>query len=248
MEKYKFKWYEYLYMGLILVMVTVLGIIFKSSILIVINSLLGMLATFFFVKGLNFGNVLGILQAVIYCILCFFNKYYGEIISAVCLSIPLYIMAIIYWAKNKDAKSNAIKINKKISNKEWLMSIFLVTCLSIGMYFVLRALGNANLIVSAISFGVITLAEYFRLRRYDKNFILSCLGNIISFVLWLLIVIDGNLNYIPTIINYVVYFSLNVYGLFHWVRLKKVQNEIKADNNQDVNNQFIQDEIDNTNN
>ncbi len=219
------KWYEWTFMSVCYVAIITLGIVFKSSALIILNSITGITATFLIAKGLWIGNVIGIIQVVLYCTMSFFNNLYGEMITCGIFSLSTYCFSIYSWLKNRKEGSNILKISNGLKWQEWISVIFALSGISVGMYFVLGALNTTNLIVSTICVGFSTLSYYLRIRRCEKNFIFSCLINVIKFVLWMSVILNGGgLNYIPTIVNYVIYFCINAFGLFYWIKLKKLQN------------------------
>lgn len=219
------KWYEWVFMSVSYIAILTLGIVFKSSALIILNSITGITATFLIAKGLWIGNVIGIMQVVLYCTMSFFNNLYGEIITCGVFSFSTYCFSLYSWRKNRKEGSGILKISNGLKWQEWVCVILALSCVSVGMYFVLGVLNTNNLIISTICVGFSTLAYYLRIRRCEKNFIFSCLINVIKFVLWMSVIINGGgLNYIPTIINYVIYFCINAFGLFYWIKLKKLQN------------------------
>ena len=44
-------------------------------------------------------------------------------------------------------------------------------------------------------------------------------------VLWTIIVLNGGLSYLPTLINYVIFIVINISGVINWVKIKKQQNK-----------------------
>ena len=92
----------------------------------------------------------------------------------------------------------------------------------------LRAFNTANLIISTIALSIDALRGYLRVRRSELNFLLSSVSRIMTFVMWLLIVIQGSLNYIPTVATYLIYLTIDIFGLIVWIKLKKKQNQPEA--------------------
>ena len=216
-----FKWYELVYYGVICSILITLGIVFHSSWVIITNALLGITTSFLLSKAIILGNAVGLVQVAFYIYLSFQNRYYGEIISCSLTSIPIYIISLITWLKNKD--HGRVKINNKFGYKELILTIAVVFCLSFGFYYMLRAFNTANLIISTVSVCLGCFKGYLQIRRSELNFIFSLINRVITFVLWLCIVLGGSLGYIPTVVTYAMYFTLDVFGLTVWLRLKKKQ-------------------------
>lgn len=224
------KWYEYTYLFLFFATVITLGIVFKSSYLVILNSVFGIATCFFAAKGMLIANFTGIIQIFMYIAMCVFNKYYGEIIVCCTISIPVYVLSAITWFRNRNKENNVVKITKTVGWKEWVIVLSVVAVISVGLHFLLQVFNTANLLVSTISVGITALAGYLLMRRSEYNFIAFLANNTICFILWINIVLQGDISYITTCTNYVLYFSMNLFGIFNWLRLKKQQNNFQDNN------------------
>lgn len=220
-----FNWYELVYYGVICGILIALGVVFHSSWIILLNALLGITTSFLLSKALAFGNIVGLIQIAFYIYISFQNRYYGEIISCALTSIPICIATFITWVKNKD--NGQVKINNKFGYKELILTIVIVFCLSFGFYYMLKAFNTANLIISTISLSLGCFKGYLQIRRSELNFVFSLINRVITFVLWLFIVLQGSLGYIPTVTTYAMYFTLDVFGLIVWLKLKNKQKGAK---------------------
>lgn len=216
------KWYEYVYMTIFIVLLITLGVIYHSNVLILANSIIGICAIFNLAKGLVLGNFLSALQTILYCVICYFNSYYGEIISGVCITLPICFISIVTWLKNKD-EENVVKVTNKVKLKEWTILFIVVMIISFIMYFVLQALNTQDLLVSTFSVAFLSVAGYLLARRCEYNFIFYIICNMVCVVLWSLTVFGrGDLTSLPTLVCYIIFLILNCFGLFNWIRLKKI--------------------------
>ncbi len=82
-----------LFLGLTLITIT--SIIFKSDVLTAICAILCNITVLFQAKGKNLGQVFGIIIAILYSIVSFNNKFYGEVILYILIMLPMYIMGLI---------------------------------------------------------------------------------------------------------------------------------------------------------
>ncbi len=217
-------WFEWVYMGIFSLIIILLGIFFKSSALVIFNSLFGIFTTFFIAKGKILGTVLGLVQSSLYIVMCYYNQYYGEILVGACFTIPVYIASIISWTKNLNKRDKIVRINKNFSNLEWVLSLLADVVFSVGIYYLLRHFNTANLLVSTFSVGFCAMARYLTFRRSEYNFIFQILNNLMRMCLWIFVVVQNHdISYITTIVQYVMYLSLNTFGVFNWIKIKKVQ-------------------------
>ena len=218
------KWYEYLFVGISLVVMITLSIVFHSHIFYILSSTFGVVGVLFLTKVNVVGIFVGIVQIVFYSIISYLNGFYGEMVNNLCVTLPLYIANLITWLKNLYSKNGQVKINSSISWKEVVAAIGVVVILSVGMFFVLDYFNTTMVFVSTLSFTFNTLAIYFLARRSSLNFVFYIFNNIANFTMWgTLIITTHDLSMLITLINVVVYFLLNCYGLFNWFMTRKKQ-------------------------
>lgn len=218
------KWYEWLYMSIFICIIICLSCVFKSNLIVLFNSIFGILTVFFLAKGKVIGNVLGIVQCILYVIVSYFNKFYGEIILCCFITIPLYVVTIITWLKNLSNKDKVVQVNKSLSSTEWVVSLLIVALISFGLYFLLDYFNTAYLIVSTFSVFSCIMAGYLAVRRSEYNFIFYILNNIVCICLWLFVIIQNNdLSYVSIVVQYTMFLILNIVGTCNWLKLKKIQ-------------------------
>ena len=218
------KWYEYLFVGISLVVMITLSIVFHSHIFYILSSTFGVVGVLFLTKVNVVGIFVGIVQIVFYSIISYLNGFYGEMVNNLCVTLPLYIANLITWLKNLYSKNGQVKINSSISWKEVVAAICFVVILSVGMFFVLDYFNTTMVFVSTLSFTFNTLAIYFLARRSSLNFVFYIFSNIANFAMWgTLIITTHDLSMLITLINVVVYFLLNCYGLYNWFMTRKKQ-------------------------
>ena len=128
-----------------IVLVTCAFLIFdRSNYLTLIASLLGATALIFCAKGNPFGQLLMVSFSLLYGYISYTYSYFGEMITYLCMSAPMALVALISWFKNPYGKSHAVvKINRIRKNEVWLM-LSLCVVVSIAFYFILKAFGTAN--------------------------------------------------------------------------------------------------------
>ena len=148
------------------VICSILGfIIFKNTeYLNLINTILGLTALIFIAKGNPFGQFLTIVFSIIYGIISFSFKYYGELITYVCLTGPAAIASLISWLKNLNGEKLEVKVNE-LEIKEYIFLFFLSSIVTIAFYFILNALNTNNLLLSTFSVFTSFTASYLTFRR-----------------------------------------------------------------------------------
>ena len=175
-----------------IILVSTIGIIFKSDILTTTCSIVGIITALLLAKGKNLGQVFGIIITILYSIVSFKNRFYGEVMIYIFLMFPMYIIGIISWIKHQNKNTNSVEVNK-ISNKEWIFISVIFIVIFIGIYFLLKTFNTNELIVSTISVIASLFAVYLQIRRSRFSFSFYIINDIILIFLWGIPVIQGTI-------------------------------------------------------
>ncbi len=193
----------------------------SEDILTLIASLIGVTALIFVAKGYVLGQVLTVAFAVFYGIISFHFKYYGEMITYLCMTAPIAIMSVISWIRHPFAESKEVEVNR-ISKMQAIVMIFLTILVTFAFYFILKALGNANLGFSTISITTSFLASYLTFLRSPFYALAYAANDVVLIILWVLATFES-LSYLPMVMCFIMFFANDFYGFFNWRRMQKHQ-------------------------
>lgn len=211
-----------------LVSVSVIIISFVISggddILTIIASLIGVTALIFVAKGYVIGQVLTVVFAVFYGIISYFFRYYGEMITYLCMTAPIAIMAVISWIKNPYEGTKEVKVSH-VTKKQVLVMATLAIVTTIIFYFILKAMNNANLLFSTISITTSFLASYLTYLRSPYYAVAYSANDIVLIVLWTMATLEDR-SYLPMILCFVMFLINDMYGFFNWRRMRIRQENI----------------------
>ena len=186
-----------------------------------IASLIGVTALIFVAKGMVVGQVLTVVFAVAYGIVSWTQRYYGEMITYLCMSAPMAISAIVSWLKHPYKDSGEVK-TKRLSAKEWTFLSLATVIVTVAFYFLLDALGNANLIVSTLSVTTSFFAASLTFLRSPYYAIAYAANDGVLIALWIFsAVID--ISYLPMVLCFVMFLLNDLYGFYSWKRMEKRQ-------------------------
>ena len=185
-------------------------------------------------KGKVITQFLGIFYFAFYIVISYFQSYYGEVILYSIIMIPLYIYGIIHWLRNRDKKENVVIVRSNLSKKEWIWSSACFVLVCVGVFFLLKALGTAQLWLSTIVFVSILPAVYLLVRRVKWNQVAFLFNDIALPILWLVLVFEGRLEFIPMCVGHLFQVVYDIYGLIEWNRLEKKQKAEKDKSNSDI--------------
>ncbi|MBE5953972.1 MAG: nicotinamide mononucleotide transporter [Lachnospiraceae bacterium] len=212
-------------LGLWLISVTVIIVSFAISgggdILTIIASLIGVTALIFVAKGYVIGQILTVVFAVFYGIISYYFRYYGEMITYLCMTAPIAVMAVVSWLRNPYEGTKEVKISHVTKNQVIVMSI-LTVLVTLAFYFILKAMGTANLLFSTISITTSFVASYLTFLRSPYYAVAYSANDKILIVLWTMATLE-DVSYLPMICCFVMFLINDMYGFFNWRRMRKRQ-------------------------
>lgn len=204
--------------------VLLVGIIFKSDVLTMITSTVGIICALLLAKGLVLGQFFGIAIVILYSIVSYKNGFYGEMLIYLIIMLPMYIWGIIEWLKHKNGETKSVEVNS-IKWKEWLIVALCSIVAFIGFYFLLKALNTNELIVSTLSVVDNIFAVYLLARRSKYGFVSYIVNDLLLIVLWGIPVIQGNLLLLAMLINPIVNLINDTYGVINWTKMQRKQKD-----------------------
>lgn len=205
------------------ILITLSGIIFNSSIITMIVSIASIITAMLQAKGKVESQFTSVIVCVLYSIISFENRYFGEVIFYLLIMLPMAIAGIISWISHKSDKTNTVEVNE-IKLKEWMLLALICIIAFIGLYKLLEYFNTSQLLVSTISMITSLLAVYLLVRRSKYCFIFYILNDIILIILWGLPIIAGNLLLIPMLIDPLALLVNDTYGSINWNKIEEKQN------------------------
>lgn len=205
-----------------IIIVSIVGIVFKSDVLTVSCSIVGIITALLLAKGKNLGQVFGLLITILYSIVSYKNKYYGEVLIYALLMLPMYIIGIFTWINHKSEKTDSVEINS-IKKKEWIIVSVISIGVFIGIYYLLKAFNTNELIVSTLSVLASLFAVYLQIRRSKYSFGFYIINDIILMFLWGIPALHGSYILVPMLLNPTINFINDTYGFYNWKKTEKIQ-------------------------
>ncbi len=191
--------------------------------LTLVASLTGVTALIFVAKGYVLGQVLTVIFALFYGIISFKFKYYGEMITYLLMTAPMAVMAIISWVRHPFKNSNEVEVNR-LSKGSFILGITLSLIVTMVFFFVLRALGNANLFTSTISVTTSFLASYLTFVRSPYYALAYGANDIVLIVLWIMASVTTP-SYLPMVFCFIMFLVNDLYGFYNWNKMLKKQSK-----------------------
>lgn len=188
--------------------------------LTVIASLVGATSLIFIAKGDAVGQLLMVLFSILYAVISFQFRYYGEMITYVGMTLPTAVMAMVNWLRNPYAERE-VKV-RDVDGKIWLFLILSAVFVTGVMGWMLWYFDTANLFFSTISITTSYVAAMLMVYRSPYYALGYACNDIILIVLWILASLENPV-YLPMIVCFLVFLVNDLYGYFNWQVMRERQ-------------------------
>ena len=214
--------FEWALWGTSILVVAGTYLLFQSGdLLSLIASLIGVTALIFVAKGHVLGQALTIVFAVFYGMISVSIRYYGEAITYLCMTAPMALVALITWLRNPYKDSAEVTVNR-LNGKQWATMLILSALTTAAFYFILRAMGNAALVVSILSITTSFAASWLTAMRSPYYALAYALNDLVLIVLWVIAAM-ADISSVPMVACFVMFFANDLYGFINWRKMEKRQ-------------------------
>ena len=178
-------------------------------------ALIGVTSLVFAAKGNVWAQILMIVFSILYGIISFRFRYWGEMITYLAMTMPMAVWSTITWLKNPSKENkNEVQI-QKLTSTHIIGLIFFGIIITAVFYFILLRLNTPNLLFSTISITTSFVAVSLTMLRSSYYAVGYAANDIVLIVLWSLASVQNHV-YIPVTINFVIFFLNDVYGFINW--------------------------------
>lgn len=193
-------------------------------ILTITASLVGVSALIFVAKGDTLGQIMTIIFALLYAVVSYENRYYGEMITYLGMTAPMALLAVVSWLKHS-YDENTVEV-AQISRKAVIRMIIYTVTVTIVFYFILKYFNTASLTLSTISIATSFLASYLTYSRSPFYALAYSANDIVLIGLWIIAAMK-NVSYLPMVACFLMFLLNDLYGFYNWCRMKKQQQNKK---------------------
>lgn len=183
---------------------------------------IGITALIFAAKGNVWAQILMIVFCLLYGLISFQVRYWGEMITYLGMTLPMAVWSTITWLKNpSETNGNEVAI-QQLNRRHIFGLLFFSVLVTGGFCYILWILKTPNLLFSTISITTSFLAAALTMLRSSYYAVGYAANDLVLIVLWTLAAME-NPAYIPVIVNFVIFFFNDMYGFISWRRREAVQ-------------------------
>lgn len=199
----------------------------RESWLTLAASLVGVTSLIFAAKGHPAAQAMAIVFAVIYGLISWQFRYYGEMITYMCMSLPMAAFSLVSWLRHPSEQKNEVRVNH-LKPAEYVFMSVLTLAVTVAFYFILAYFNTANLVPSTISVATSFAAVYFVFRRSPLYAAAYAANDVVLIVLWGLASAQ-DMRYISVLVCFAAFLANDLYGFVNWRRMAKRQREAAHD-------------------
>lgn len=185
-------------------------------------ALIGVTSLVLMAKGNVWGQLLMVIFSILYGIISFRFRYWGEMFTYLGMTLPMSVWAAITWFRNpsKENKDEIAIFHLGRRHIVWLLlSGSLVTA---AFYLLLAYLDTPNLIFSTVSIITSFLAAALTMLRSSYYALGYAANDLVLIVLWSLAALEDP-SYAPVVVNFAIFFLNDMYGFVSWKKREKKQ-------------------------
>ncbi len=190
--------------------------------LTLVASLVGVTSLIFSAKGHPVGQALMVVFSVLYGIISFTCAYWGEMVTYLGMTLPMAVVALVSWLRHPyEGRHSEVAVGR-LDRRDGLLLAVLTACVTAVFYFILRALGTANLLPSTLSVTTSFAAVYLTARRSPYFALAYAANDLVLILLWVLAAL-ADPGYISVVVCFAVFFVNDLYGFVRWRRMEQAQ-------------------------
>lgn len=217
------KLWEVSWLLLTIVIILALAIYWQDTIIGIISATTGVACVVCTGKGKLSAYVFGIVNTLLYAIIAYQARYYGEVMLNVIYYFPLQFYGIYVWSKHMNADTH--EVNKRQMKYRGKILLLLLVAFATMLYgYVLQGMGGKMPYVDALSTVVSVVAMMVSIKMYAEQWLLWIVVDVVTVIMWTIAFLQGN-DSISTLIMWIIYLGNAIIMYFKWVKEAK-ENEI----------------------
>lgn len=200
--------------SLILVVISNINIS-DGMVIIFIAAMVGVTSLIFAAKGNAWAQVLMIIFSILYGIISYSYRYWGEMITYLGMCMPMAIWSLVIWIKHPSKEnSGEVEINK-LTKKNIIYLIISTVVVTAIFYIILYKFNTPNIYMSAISVTTSFAAAALTMLRSSYYALAYAMNDIVLIILWIIASMENRM-YVPMVVNFLVFLINDLYGFVNW--------------------------------
>ena len=192
----------------------------------VIQMYCALIAANLIAHGKIIGIWINIIDCLLYGVIAYFNQAYGELIKGVLIHNAFNVYGLVCWSSSaKQTSDNNFSV-RKFSLKRSLIIYPAFVAVTVGLYFILKAVGTNKAFLAALVFSTSIMIKYLQMTKFRESWYFALACYCLNIVMWSAILVDGisknnDWSVLPTVGGSIGNFINSINGLIVWNKLSK---------------------------
>lgn len=213
------KFWEAAWLLIACAVIMALSIYWKDTVMGIISAVTGVACVVCTGKGKLSAYIFGTVNVVLYAIISYQAKYYGEVMLNALYYFPMEFYGFYVWNKHMNSDTHEVE-KKQMNTKGRIIMAAAVVFGTIGYGYFLRRLGGALPFVDALSTVVSVVAMIVSVKMYMEQWILWIVVDVVTVAMWGIAFANGN-DSIATLLMWIVYLGNAVIMYIKWAKEAK---------------------------
>ncbi|MBQ5310515.1 MAG: nicotinamide mononucleotide transporter [Oscillospiraceae bacterium] len=192
----------------------------------IIASLTGVTCVIFCGQGKMSTYIFGTINVVLYAIVAWQAKYYGEVMLNLLYYFPTNILGWFVWKKNMDESTKEVE-KKRMTIGQDILVVVLSAAGIFAYSFVLKMLGGNLPLVDSMSTVLSITAQILMIKRFTEQWILWIVVDAVSVIMWAAAFMNGT-ETVAVLLMWVVYLINAILMFIKWYKGSKKTAEAEA--------------------
>lgn len=196
-----------------------LSIYWQDTVMGIVSAVTGVACVVCTGKGKLSAYIFGTVNVVLYAIISYQAKYYGEVMLNALYYFPMEFYGFYVWNKHMNSETHEVEKKQMTARGRIIMSLSVVLG-TIAYGFVLKALGGALPFVDAMSTIVSVVAMIISVKMYMEQWILWIVVDVVTVIMWGIAFAHGSES-IATLLMWIIYLGNAIIMYIRWAKEAK---------------------------
>lgn len=225
-------WKKWQIVWMILANAVILGVsvLQGDTVLGIMASITGVICVILCGMGKVSNYLFGTINVVLYALVAWRAKYYGDVMLNLLYYFPTNILGWIAWKKNIDQETNTV-YKRRMTWKQDLILLLVSVVGVFGYGYVLRLLGGNLPFVDSMSTVLSVIAQILMIKRFMEQWVIWIVVDVVSVIMWVAAMFTEGAS-IAVLMMWAVYLGNAVIMFIKWLKETKQQETGTANNSE----------------
>ena len=168
------------------------------------------------------GQMLTVLFSILYGITSWQYRYYGEMITYMCMTLPMALLAVVSWLRHPYQGNHAEVEIHRLTRGQMVWMVLYTLGVTLGLGTLLWWLNTPNLVFSILSVTTSFLAAYLTYCRSRWYALAYAANDVVLVVLWVLASVK-DIAFAPAVGCFSMFLVNDLYAFLRWTAREKRQ-------------------------